>query len=152
MMRFLSMRYQPARWLFLVLVFISAGCDGFDSSIPDAYVYVKRDINATKLNEPNTTCYISKSNLANEGLGYGGIIIVHAFDGEYYAFDLSCPVEHKSDIRIGYADQSLICKCDSCTEEYELGFGLGTPINNISKEALRRYKVTIINNDIIVTR
>ncbi|MDD2611387.1 MAG: hypothetical protein PHR38_01225 [Bacteroidales bacterium] len=152
MIKILSERYQSARWLFLLLFLISAGCDGFDSSIPDAYVYVKRDINATKLNEPNTTCYISKSNLANEGLGYGGIIIVHAFDGEYYAFDLSCPVEHKSDIRIGYADQSLNCKCDSCGEEYELGFGLGTPKNHKSKEALRRYKVKIINNDIIVTR
>ncbi|MCE5175631.1 MAG: hypothetical protein ABFC90_05175 [Bacteroidales bacterium] len=152
MIKILPKRYLSARWLFLVLFLISAGCDGFDSSIPDAYVYVKRDITATKLNEPNTTCYISKSNLANEGLGYGGIIIVHAFDGEYYAFDLSCPVEHESDIRIGYADQSLICKCDSCGEEYELGFGLGTPKNHKSKEALRRYKVTIVNNDIIVTR
>jgi len=143
------------RWLLVSVFLILTGCEGYESSIPDAYVYVVRNIYATKLNEPGTTCYISSSNQATDGIGYGGIIIVHAFDGEYYAFDLACPVEHDRKVLIEDADpelKDLVCKCNTCKEEYELGWGSGIPTNNISKEPLRRYRIRISNDNIIVTR
>jgi len=158
-MKQLTVHNQATLWLFLPIFFCLAGCQGYESSIPDRTVYLKRNIyiiysesSSGSLSNSGSSLYVTSSNIATEELGYGGIIVVHAFDDSYYAFDLACPVEVDENIRIGKPDQSLICKCDSCNEEYDLSLGLGTPLNHISKEGLRRYNVTLDGNYIIVTR
>jgi len=139
---------------YLLVLFLSfAGCQGYESSIPDRPVYLKRNIFTQSLGSMGNYLYVTKSNIATDRLGYGGILVVHAYDDNYYAFDLACPVELNQNIRVGKPDLSFICKCDSCGERYDLSLGLGVPLNHISKETLRRYKVHFDdNNNIIVTR
>jgi hypothetical protein len=137
----------------LLLILGLWGCEEYQSSIPYAPVYVYRNIDTEGLNSPGSYKYITSTNKATEHLGYGGIIIVHAFDEKYYAFDLSCPVEHSRSIRIGKPIQGLICHCDSCGEDFDLLYGLGTPTKKISKEALMPYSTKIdANNYITVYR
>jgi len=144
---------RPYRFLLLLIGFMS--CQGYESSIPDSYVYLKRNIYTDNLSSPGSYLYVDKPRAATEGLGFGGILIVHSFDVDhvYYAFDLACPVEKNQNVRIGKPDQGLFCICDSCGEKYDLGLGLGVPLNHKSKEGLRRYTVRLDeNNNIIVTR
>lgn len=139
-------------WL-LMFFLASSGCDGYDSSIPDYAVHMVRNIYVCNLDSPGSY-YINQNNIATESYGYGGILVVHAWDGNYYAFDRACPVEVNRKVKIRSTNQDLIFKCDSCKEEYDLSFGTGIPTKSISKEALKRYNVSIntSTNDIIVTR
>ena len=140
--------------LFLPIMLVCLiGCSSYESDIPVRSVYIKRNINTYNLNSYGSYLYISAASLSPDEIGYGGILIVHAFDGNYYAFDLACPVEVNENVRIGKPDGSLISKCDSCGERYDLSFGLGTPLNHISKQSLKRYTVSTDDyNDIIVTK
>jgi hypothetical protein len=138
-----------------VLLICFAACQGYESSIPDAAVYLKRNIYTYNLNGSGSYLYIDSKayKTADESIGYGGILIVHSYDETYYAFDLSCPVEHSKKVLIGKPDQGLFCECDSCGEKYYLGDGTGTPQNNITKKPLRSYTVHLDEkNNIIITR
>jgi hypothetical protein len=155
-----SHSYKPLfHCLLLAFLMGFSGCRDNESSIPDMPVYLMRDINVAGLRDPGTYLYVSTPKLATDRIGYGGLLIVHSSnvlngsDG-FCAFDLSCPVEHKWDVRIRKPDQNLICVCDSCGEKYDLKFGDGTPTNNISREPLRRYNVRVDyeNNTITVFR
>jgi len=140
--------------VFLLMVFLCfSGCDVYESSIPNYPVHMERDIYAINLVSPGSS-YINDNKIATEAYGYGGILIACTWDGQYCAFDLACPVEADRNIRVSKTDQALIVKCESCGEEYDLGFGDGTPTKKISKEALKRYSANLneSNNHIIVTR
>jgi hypothetical protein len=141
-------------WLLLPIMLVCLiGCSSYESNIPTRSVYIKRNINTYKLNSYGSYLYISSKSLSSDEIGYGGILIVYAFDGNYYAFDLACPVEVNENVRIGKPDGSLISKCDSCGERYDLSYGLGTPLNHISKQSLKRYSVSTDDyNNIIVTK
>ncbi|MDD4922062.1 MAG: hypothetical protein PHS30_06240 [Bacteroidales bacterium] len=163
-MRLSNGRSQLLSGLFLSIFLGLSGCQGDESSIPDAAVYIKRNIYSTRtetggvLNDPGACLYIDRPVLATDRIGFGGILIVHSenpLDGTngYFAFDLACPVERKSSVRVGKPDLNLTCRCSSCSEEYNLFFGNGDPLNHISKEGLRRYTVHLDNsNNVIVTR
>ena len=149
---------QTCRWLLPSVIFILSACEGYESSIPDTEVNVFRNINTYGLASYGSYLYIDAPEKAVDRIGYGGILIVHSFntlngyDG-FCAFDLSCPVEHSWDIRVSKPDENLICKCDSCKEEYNLYFGEGTPTKGISKKPLRSYHVYIDGyNNIQVSR
>lgn len=139
-------------WMLAFFLAFS-GCDGYESSIPDYAVNMERNIYVCNLDSPGSY-YTNENNIATESYGYGGILVVHAWDGNYYAFDRACPVEVNRKVKIRSTKQDLIFKCDSCNEEYDLSFGTGIPTKSISKEALKRYHVSINSstNDILVTR
>ena len=141
--------------LFLPIMLVCLiDCSSNESDIPIRPVYIKRNIYTYSLSSYGSSLYIIKAvSLPSEEIGDGGILIIHAFDGNYYAFDLACPVEVNENVRIGKPDGSLISKCDSCGERYDLSFGLGTPLNHISKQPLKRYTVSTDDyNNIIVTK
>lgn len=137
----------------LAFAALLTNCEGYESSIPAMPVYLKCNLYlSSNLKDVGGFHYVTKAG-GTDRIGFGGILIVHAFDGNYYAFDLACPVEAKENVRIGKPDESLICTCDSCGEQYDTGLGLGSPLKGISKEYLRRYSVSLDeNNNIIVTR
>lgn len=137
--------------LFAAMIFSLLSCTGYESSIPVRPVYIHR-INAYGIKDAGTFLYFDKATQASDRIGFGGILVVHAYDDNFYAFDLACPVEADGNIKVG-KPEGLICKCSSCGESYDLTFGLGTPLNHISKQGLKRYTVNIDENyNLTVTR
>lgn len=71
--------------------------------------------------------------------GFGGILLISGLDGTDYntplAYDLACPVEVKSDVRV-YIDQNTFeAVCPKCGSHYDVCEGMGRPV---SGEALQR--------------
>ena len=147
------LRVHQTQSLVLLIFLFFSGCVVHESSIPDYPVHMERDIYAINLVSPGSS-YITDNKIVTEAYGYGGILIACTWDGQYCAFDLACPVEADRNIKVSKTDQDLIFKCETCGEEYDLGFGDGTPTKKISKEALKPYSANLnaSNNHIIVTR
>lgn len=151
--KMLSRRNEVALLLSLFLVLFMTGCNVHNTSIPERQVYLRRNIDTENLRAFGSSLYVDKPKLATDRIGFGGIIIIHALDDKYYAFELSCPVEINEKILVGKPDADLTCKCGTCGEKYDISFGLGIPLNKISKEALRLYSVSIDDyNYITVTK
>ena len=143
--------------LWLIFPLILGSCLTEDSPIPDREVYLRRNIISTNLLSPGSYLYITVPELSSDRLGYGGLIVVYTYDETepYCAFDVTCPNEATPTIRISEPDDLLICTCETCGERYNLMFGLGTPMDGISKYGLKKYTAYIDpNNDqyIIVTQ
>lgn len=83
-----------------------------------------------------------------EYTGYGGVMIVCDPNGDYIAYDLSCPVEVKPDVRIQIdKDNALagMAKCPKCGSTYDL-FSQGAAISGEAwklKYGLERYVVMV---------
>jgi len=137
--------------LFLILMLSS--CEGYVTSIPDREVYFKRNLNTEQLTPFGAYMYVTQPVLALDKVGFGGLLIYHAQDNNYYAVDLACPKEVNASIRIGRPDDLGMCKCETCGEVYDMTFGQGSPTKGISKEPLRHYTVSYEENDFIfITR
>lgn len=77
--------------------------------------------------------------------GYGGVLLVSDFDGVYKAYDLSCPVEKKRDVRIVVSSELSVGECPVCHSTYDV-FRLGSPLSGEAAErgyALTRYRVSV---------
>jgi len=109
------------------------------TSIPSCAVSVERNAAVIGCLSPGDSWRLERPQYAVDRVGYGGIVLVKAYDGQYYAFDLSCPVEASSTIRVGKAD-ALMVTCPVCGETYYLGDGLGVPQKGISQFTLLRYR------------
>lgn len=117
-------------------------CEIEHTKIPDCAVYLRRDIYNEGLLPPSSFLYVTSRKIEIERLGYGGIVVVHRDDPQepYCAFDLACPNCVSPSIRVGEPDSmTLVCACPECGENYDLFFGLGTPINGISKVGMKKY-------------
>lgn len=73
-----------------------------------------------------------------EYVGYGGVLVVTAYDGEYHAFDLCCPhcLHRDSVVEV----DGLYAICPLCGEEYDISYGLAVPTKGMSRFALRPFK------------
>lgn len=82
--------------------------------------------------------------------GFGGLLLICDPNGEYLAYDLACPVEVRSDVRIYVdTDNALagMARCPKCHSTYNL-FSYGTPASGEAlqkKYGLQRYHVSIGN-------
>ena len=134
------------------LLFLSLfACGRYKSSIPESPVFMRRNLNTINCLFPGDYYYITEPQTASDRLGYGGLLLVRGFDDQYYAYDLACPVECRTDVRVGQPSEVLEVVCPQCGESYQLGFGLGTPSTGISGEGLRRYSVSVdVNNEVLV--
>jgi nitrite reductase/ring-hydroxylating ferredoxin subunit len=134
------------------LLFLSLfACGRYQSSIPESPVFMRRNLNTINCLFPGDYYYITEPQTASDRLGYGGLLLVRGFDDQYYAYDLACPVECRTDVRVGQPSEVLEVVCPQCGESYQLGFGLGTPSTGISGEGLRRYSVSVdVNNEVLV--
>lgn len=127
------------------------GCQGFESSIPDRAVSVVRNITLSgTLSDVGGYYYLDSRLNEVDRIGYGGILIYHGKDNSFYAVDLACPHEISQTVKVGRPNELGICKCDSCGEEFDMSFGMGTPTKGIAKEALKHYTVTFRGTDEII--
>jgi hypothetical protein len=131
--------WRKALTLCLPLFFLA--CDGTVSSIPERDVYLRRYIDNYQLSVVGKYIYITTRVNAEDRLGFGGLLVIHALNGEYYAVDLACPKELDEDTRVGLPNDLCICKCPVCGEEYDMGSGQGNPTKGIAKETLKHYSV-----------
>lgn len=76
--------------------------------------------------------------------GFGGVLLVCGFDNSPLAYDLSCPVEMKRDIRIAIDTDKSTAFCHKCGSTYDI-FRTGAPLSGPAADngyALTRYRVS----------
>lgn len=77
--------------------------------------------------------------------GYGGILLLCDVQGVPQAYDLSCPVEHKQDVRVFInEDAEFLAQCPKCGSQYNVFSLTGHPVSGPAAQdgfALRRYRV-----------
>jgi nitrite reductase/ring-hydroxylating ferredoxin subunit len=138
-------------------VFISlplVGCnDNVISSIPDFPVYLELNLTSTYptfRNSFNKYLLFEKQVFVTDRIGYGGILVYTDLNGEYCAFDLSCPYEAKPTIRVepNTTGQAV---CEGCGSVFDLTSGIGNPISGKAKEVLKRYKATLSGDILYIT-
>lgn len=76
--------------------------------------------------------------------GFGGLLLVGDILGAPRAYDLACPVECKSDVRIVVDDETLNACCPKCGSVYSIFSNYGQPISGPAAElgyGLQKYYV-----------
>ncbi len=77
--------------------------------------------------------------------GFGGVLLVCDVLGNPQAFDFSCPVERKQNVRVFInTEHEHLAECEECGSRYNVFSLLGHPVSGEAAEkgyALRRYKV-----------
>lgn len=139
--------------LLINLALVSCN-DTYVSSIPDFPVWLQLNLTSTYptfRNSYNKFLTFEKPIIETDRVGYGGILVYTGFDGQYYAFDMSCPYEHKAKIKVHPNDIGQAI-CDSCKSVYDIGYGIGNPSSGKSKEVLRRYKANLSGDILSITR
>lgn len=87
----------------------------------------------------------------SEFTGFGGVVLICDPNGAYCAYDLACPVECKSDIRIEWetgTDKAGIMYCPKCGSRYDV-YSFGAAISGPALEdryGLQPYNVYVGNN------
>src|ERR1035437_711694 len=146
-MKFTFIKYSL---IISILAFSVAGCnDNVISSIPDFPVYLSLNLTTTYptfRNSINQFLLFKQPILVTDRIGYGGILVYTGFgdnglDGNYYAFDMSCPYEAKQDILVipNGLGQAV---CQGCGSVFNIGYGIGNPASGPAmqvKQALKRY-------------
>lgn len=139
--------------LFLLLTALLTGCND-ESSIPDAPVYVERNLlsEAQALRTTGGYVEIIAGSKVSDRLGYGGILIYHTLSDEICAFDMSCPVEKSRTIRAHIDETGIYATCEGCGSRYNVSYGSGAPISGSAKEGLKKYEVRTTGTTITVFR
>lgn len=143
----------PAGLLALALSFTS--CEEVnDNRIPYMPVYI--DLGNTAYWEKYGVHYLGDYNrfIKSEGVpsdfhynlttetGFGGVLLVTTIDNTPLAYDLSCPVEVKQNVRVSFNPDTRIATCPKCHSEYDVCEYNGSPISGEAKRlkyGLRRY-------------
>ena len=60
--------------------------------------------------------------------GFGGVLLVCDINNTPLAYDLSCPVENRSDIRVKVDAEDHQAYCEVCHSRYEIFTNYGTPV------------------------
>ena len=79
--------------------------------------------------------------------GYGGVLLVGDINGRPAAYDMSCPVENKPDVRISVDDEQHDAYCKKCGSRYSIYTNYGLPLAGPAADSdnplgLRKYAVT----------
>jgi nitrite reductase/ring-hydroxylating ferredoxin subunit len=132
--------------IIFLLLFATLSCDDeYYSSIPSNPVYISLDLNFRDkdLNQALATAVFTSPRDAADRLGFGGVLVVNGFGEDVinlYAYDLACPEEARSDVRVAPDNTGLKAKCPKCGAVFEIAYGNGNPVSG-SKNYLRTYKV-----------
>lgn len=148
----------------IISLFLISCDDTYISSIPDYPVYLELNLVTTYpifRNSSNKSMTFLKPITAIERIGYGGILVYSGFDGAYYAFDMSCPYEHLSTIRV-YPNGLGQAVCEKCGTVFDIGYGVGNPSKRIrpnlpdttalAKEVLKRYRTALAGDVLYINR
>ncbi|MDR1335929.1 MAG: (2Fe-2S)-binding protein [Tannerella sp.] len=128
-----------------ILFLLCLSCIKTEDPIGNFPVYLRLDL-TTKDKElrPIGTgkTYTSKDINPNfERAGYGGVLVVHATDDRFYAFDLACPHEASRSVLVAPDENTIYAVCPKCGTKYDLAFGTGAP-DGVSRFYLKKYSVT----------
>ncbi|MDR2496120.1 MAG: Rieske 2Fe-2S domain-containing protein [Tannerellaceae bacterium] len=139
----------------LILALLQACDTTYRSSIPDSPVYIEvnLDYEDADLIPLQASKFFSRGqniNLAIESAGYGGVLVYHALDDNFYAFDAACPHEANPTAIVRIDEDRLHATCPKCESRYDLSYGNGNPVSGPSREALRRYTVVRSGSKLIV--
>lgn len=137
----------------LALCFASCN-DNVQSSIPDYPVNLQLNLTSTYptfRNSYNKSLIFLKGVSITDRVGFGGILVYTGFDGTYYAFDMACPYEAKSTIRV-YPNDIGQAICEKCGSVFSLGYGIGDPQSGPAKETLKRYQASLSGDILYITR
>lgn len=122
---------------------LGACTKGVEPSVPSYPVALELNLNAHAygiLRSPAGMLRITEPQRIVDRLGYGGILVVRGTSlGEYYAFDLACPVEIPQVVRLELKD--LTPECPSCGSRFDVLQGSGVPISGRAINPLRKYRV-----------
>ncbi len=61
--------------------------------------------------------------------GFGGLLLIGDIHGNPIAYDLACPVECRSDVRIRMLDDELKAECPVCHSVYDVVTNYGAPLS-----------------------
>ncbi len=81
---------------------------------------------------------------ASMATGFGGVLLVGDVLGEPRAYDLACPVEAKSSVRISVDKETMLAECPVCHSTYDIFSLAGHPVSGKAAEkgfGLRVYRV-----------
>ncbi len=127
--------------LFLTVVFlISLSCDKIDSQIPDVRVNFEINLNFFDLQIPGTSEYF-------ENEGFGGVIVSHLSEGEFYAYDAACTNEVSTGCHV--VPEGLIGTCSCCESQYTIIYS-GNPVSGPAPAPLKQYKTSLIGTTLRV--
>lgn len=139
------MRYFRALALSLAALVGIFACDkeGHEQNTPLRSVWLNLPLQAQPyraLLEPTGAVTIVEPPTETSAIGYAGVLIVHGLSpNQFYAYDLSCPVENSPNIRIvGY--DPLNVRCPKCQTKYEVLLGSGAVLSGSGRSPLRKYK------------
>ena len=85
--------------------------------------------------------------------GFGGILRAGDVNGEPVAYDLSCPVECKRDVRIFVDAEAMVAECPKCHSTYDIFSLGGHPLSGQAARdgfGLRRYNVGPGRNEYMI--
>ncbi len=134
--------------LLLIAIFacVFFSCeDEVYSTIPLAPVSLKLNLNGED-SDLNGFAYkiFTKPRKETDRLGYGGILVINTQRNgiiDLRAYDLACPNEAASDIKIKPDENGLEAVCPVCGAKYNI-ISEGAPISG-SKHPLKQYNVSI---------
>lgn len=137
------------------------GCkDNVQSSIPDYLVYLQLNLTSTYptfKDNPLQFITFEKAIKTTDRIGFGGIVVCTGMtfddsgDIEYYAFDMACPYEVKSSVKIHpNSEDNLVC--DKCGSVFDIKSGSGMPTSGPAKEFLKKYRTSLSGDVLYVNR
>ena len=86
------------------------------------------------------THYSHPISSAYRAFGFGGVLVVHGVDAEFYAFDLSCPYENRSSVRVEPDSDIIYAVCPQCGTKYLINDGSGVPVEGVGRHGLKPYR------------
>lgn len=136
------------RVYILLLIMVLSGCENvnYRSSVPDMPVHYTLNITREHphfvIENGYQTMVVTSTIYERECLGYAGLLIWTAMDGQYHAVDLACPkcLKRNKPVEV----DGLFAVCPLCDEHFDLSFGYAIPTKGMTKEPLRKYQ-TILN-------
>lgn len=131
--------------LIMLTLLLTVACETEKDRIPNMPVFLKRNVNQIDLLSPGKYYYIATPTLSSDRLGFGGLVLAYCYDElePYCAFDLACPYCATATIQVSEPDSMLVCTCPNCNERYDLFYGMGIPLEGISKWPLKKYSAYI---------
>ncbi|NLN30491.1 MAG: hypothetical protein GX158_04520 [Bacteroidales bacterium] len=141
-------------FIFVFLAFSLLSCEhNKNDVIPDVYVDFTmnlNDIEFVNLSSIFGSVYVNAltNNWGQKAAGFGnnGIIVFAGPEGEFYAYDRTCPHDYfisERSVKISVTD-IIFAECPVCKTRYDLTVS-GTPLSDgAGKDRLKNYRVSVM--------
>lgn len=77
--------------------------------------------------------------------GFGGVLLIEGLDpftgnsSVPMAYDLACPVERKSDVRVSVSNDTYMAICPQCGSSYDVTMQRGAPVGGVAATGKYKY-------------